>query len=214
MGWKKIWLGAMVVLQVLATSCAKVDPYNKPGQMEGFTGVVKVTPGIKGITAKTYSPGLIFFNGNKDGSEVVIYGPMTSNFSLYSILPDSSESKDLFRDKMKEKGVARLDKLDFSGFKAHVIDGKHIEVYDFGDQSEGMKKFKWVVKGSGLLDGPDTDIRITISTTVGTLQDMLPEEVTTELGDDDGSIKDSDAKGKVINLCKIRILAEALTIAQ
>lgn len=213
MGWKKIGLGAMVMVQALATSCAKIDPYTESHQLEGFTGIVKVTPGIEGVTAKTFSPGFVFFNGNKDGTEVTIYGPMTQNFSLYSILPDSSESKDLFRDKMKEKGIARLDKLDFSGFKARVIDGKHIEVYDFGDQSDGMKKFKWVVKGKGILDGPETHIKITIATTIGTLQEMLPEEVTSELGDEDGSIKDSDNKDKVVYLAEIGILGTAVTIA-
>lgn len=208
------------MLQVLGSSCAKIDNFSKPNMLEGFTGVVKVTPGIEGITAKTYSPGIVFFNGNKDGSEVILYGPNTENISLYSILPNEGDYKTdsgmTFREYMnKFKGVATLDKLDFSGFRAKVDpnNGKKITFIGFGDQSEGMKKFEWKVQGSGLIDGPDSHVKFTISTTVGILQDLLPGDILEQLQapNSDVSIAEFEDRDAVVHLAQIEILGQSLT---
>lgn len=217
MHWKKPCLFFGLMLQIVSISCSKIDTFDKPYMLEGFTGVVKVTPGIEGITANTYSPGLIFFNSNKDGTEVIMYGPSTSNFSLYSILPDSSETKDLFRDKMHEDfGISKMDKLDFSGFRARVdsTNGKKITVYAFGDQSEGMSKFKWDVEGYGLIDGPDSHVLIKISTKVGILKKMLPNEILESLAapESDVSLAEFEDEEAIVYLAQIEVLGEALTL--
>jgi hypothetical protein len=217
MNLRKILIVGGIMLQVMSSSCAKIDKFNTPHMLEGFTGIVKVTPGIAGITARTYSPGLVFFNSNKDGTEVTLYGPNTENFSLYSILPDSGDTQKQLRDQMEKKGINELDKLDFSGFRARVdeTDGKKITFYDFGDQSEGMRKFKWVVTGKGFMDGPDSHAVITISTTIGTLQDLLPNIILKKLAapDSDVSIAEFEERNAVVHLARIEILATGLTIA-
>ncbi len=182
--------------------------------LEGFTGIVKVTPGIEGVKAKTYSPGIVFFSSNKDGSEVVLYGPNTENFSLYSILPEG-DNQDQFRNEMKKKGISRLDKLDFSGFRGKVDpkNGKKVTFYGFGDQSDGMKLFKWKVQGEGLIDGPDSHVKLRISTTVGTLQELLPHQILQELGapESSASLDEFEDKNATIYLAQIEILAQSLT---
>lgn len=210
---RKLALG-VIMMQIMGSSCAKIDDFGSKNQLEGFTGVVKVTPGIEGITAKTYSPGIIFFNSNKDGTEVILYGPNTENVSIYSILPEG-DTQDQFRNEMKKRGVSRLDKLDFSGFRAKVDpnDPKRVKFYDFGNQSEGMKKFKWKVEGSGLIAGPDTHIQLKISTTVGTLKELLPRQILDELAAPDAneSMNESEDLDAVVYLARIDILGESLT---
>lgn len=214
--FRKMLVVGVVMLQAIgSTSCAKIDSFEKPHMLEGFTGVVKVSPGIEGITAKTYAPGLVFFNGNKSGTEVMLYA-MPDNFSLYSILPDGDDSKELFRAQMEKHGISALDKLDFSGFRGRVDpkDGKRVEFYDFGSQSEGMKKFKWTVKGKALIDGPDSHIKITISTTVGVLQELLPDQILSKLGgpgSSDVSLAEFEDKDAVVYLAQIEVLGESLT---
>lgn len=202
---------------MLSASCAKIDKFETPAMLEGFTGICKVTPGIAGITANTHTPCLVAYNSNKTGSEVILSGPMTENFSLYSIFPDGSENKDLFRSMMTEKGVSELDKLDFSGFRAKVDpkSGNKIVFYDFGSQSDGMKLFKWKVHGEGVIEGPDTVVTVNISTTVGVLQELLPEAILTQLGTEESglSLAEIEDKDTVVYLAQIDILAQALTFA-
>ena len=213
-GKRLILLGA-ITLQLATSACAKIDHFDSPHMLEGFTGIVKVTPGIEGITAKTYTPGLFFFNSNKDGTQATMYGPITTNFSLYSMLPDDPTYKKDFRDKLKEKGVSALDKLDFSGFKATVdkTDGRKITINSFADQSEGMKKFHWKVTGTGIIDGPDSHIVVKIATTVGDLKDVLPEEMTSLLAvpGTNESIAESTDLTHVVYLAQLDILGESLT---
>ncbi len=212
MNLKKI---AVLGVIMLASACTKIDNFDSPHMLEGFTGIVKVTPGIQGITANTYSPGLIFFNSNKSGTETVMYGPGTSNFSLYSILPDDQESKAKFRDHMNLQGVNTMDKLDFSGFRGRVGSGPgaKLKIYDFGSQSDGMKLFKWKVEGTGLIDGPDSHVVIKISTTVGVLQELLPDELLKKLGapDSDVSLAEIEDKDMVVYLAEIDVLGENIT---
>ncbi|MEZ4845908.1 MAG: hypothetical protein R2877_02775 [Bdellovibrionota bacterium] len=209
---KKLAWG-VIMMQVMGSSCAKIDDFGTAYQLEGFTGVVKVTPGIQGVTAKTYAPGIVFFNSNKSGTEVVL-SLSPDNFSIYSILPEG-DNQDQFRNEMKKKGVSRLDKLDFSGFRAKVDpnDSKKVKFYDFGDQSEGMKKFKWKVEGTGLIAGPDTHIQLKISTTVGTLKELLPRQVLEELAAPEAneSMYESEDLDAVVYLARIDILGESLT---
>ncbi len=217
MNLRKILIIGGVMLQLMSSSCAKIDKFSSSHMLEGFTGIIKVTPGIEGITAKTYTPGLVFFNSNKDGTETTLYGPNTENFSLYSILPESGNTQKQLRDQMEKKGINELDKLDFSGFRAKVDpnDGKKITFYDFGDQSEGMKKFNWVVSGTGFIDGPESHAVITISTTIGSLQDLLPTLILKKLAapDSDVSIAEFENRDAVVHLARIEILATGLTIA-
>lgn len=220
MNLKKLYiLGAFML--AANSSCSKIDNFDVPHMLEGFSGAVKVTPGIEGITAKQYAVGLVFFNGNKDGTKIVMYGPGTENFSLYSIVPEGDDGKDedtgmTFRQYMsKFKGVSKLDKLDFSGFRGTVNpDGKSVTFNDFGDQSEGMKKFKWTVKGKGIIDGPDSHVTLTISTTVGTLQDLLPTGILKQLAapGSDQNLAEFEDKTKVVYLAQIEVLGEALTL--
>lgn len=219
MNLRKLYILGVMMMQVFASSCAKIDKFSSPHMLEGFTGVVKVTPGIDGITAKTYAAGLIFFNSNKDGTEVIMYGPSTENFSLYSILPEGGQYKDddgmSFREYMnKFKGVPKLDKLDFSGFRGHVeSDGNKITFNDFGDQSEGMRKFKWRVTGEGIIAGPDSHVVIVITTDVGTLQDLLPTSILDQLGAPDSnlSLREFEDRTKRVTLAQIEVLGESLT---
>ena len=210
---KKLAWG-VIMMQVMGSSCAKVDNFSASHQLEGFTGVVKVTPGIEGITAKTYTPGIIFYNSNAAGTEAILYGPNTENFSIYTILPEG-DTQDQFRNEMKKKGVSRLDKLDFSGFRGKVDpnDGKRVKFYDFGSQSEGMKKFKWKVDGQGFIDGPDTHVQLKISTTVGALKELLPRQILEELAAPDAneSMYESEDLDAVVYLARIDILGESLT---
>ncbi|MCC7460488.1 MAG: hypothetical protein IT286_04210, partial [Proteobacteria bacterium] len=171
---KTLALG-VIMMQTMLSSCAKIDKFDAANMLEGFTGVIKVTPGIEGITARNYTPGIVFFNGNKDGTEVILYGPMTEPFSIYSILPEG-DNQTQFRNEMKRRGVSSLDKLDFSGFRGKVDpnDGKKIKFYGFGSQSKGMEKFNWKVEGTGLIDGPDSHVQVRIYTDVKTLKELLP----------------------------------------
>lgn len=214
MNLRKIYVLGVMMLQFAASSCTKIDNYDTPHMLEGFTGIVKVTPGIKGITANTYSPGLIFFNSNKTGTKTVMYGPGTSNFSLYTILPDDQETKTKFRDHMELQGVNTMDKLDFSGFRGRVDPTDHsLKIYEFGSQSDGMKLFKWKVEGTGLIDGPDSHVVIKISTTVGVLQELMPDELLKKLAADDTdvSLAEIEDKDMVVYLAEIDVLGENIT---
>ncbi len=202
---------------MLSASCAKIDSFDTPKMLEGFNGICKITPGIAGITATTHTPCLVAYNSNKTGSQVILSGPATENFSLYKIFPEGTENKDLFRSLMTEKGVSELDDLSFSGFRAKVDpkSGNKIVFYDFASQSDGMKLFKWKVHGEGIIDGPDTHVIVNISTTVGVLQELLPEPVLTQLGTEESglSLAEIEDKDTVVYLAQIDILAQSLTFA-
>jgi hypothetical protein len=179
---------------------------NPPTKLKEFKAVVKVTPGIEGLVHEKSSQSSIFFSTNPD--KTLIMNGSSVGLSVYDLISSDSGAKE-FRKSMEQKQISSTDKFDFKGFlvRPDPKDKKKIEVFDFNEPSEGLKKFKCNVVGKGYINGSASRATIKISTTVGVLQDLLPYETTKyiQMPNSGIALGDFSDKSQIVDLAQFEI---------
>jgi hypothetical protein len=121
MNLRKILIIGGVMLQLMSSSCAKIDKFSSSHMLEGFTGIVKVTPGIEGITAKPTRQVLYFSTAIKMELKPLFTGPIQKIFRSIAFFLKAETPKNNCEIKWRRKESMSWISLISLGFARRLI---------------------------------------------------------------------------------------------